>query len=169
MIKILSIIVYFSVVMSSAAETVYKTTNPDGSTNFTDRKSLDSEKVKINKTQTYKAPSTPSLPLVRKKLSPSVSYTIQIVRPAQNADFINTDSVPVSILMQPKLNTGDGHQIRYQLAEQTMLSKSLSHTFNNVYRGLHEVKVMIVDKNDVPISPVVATNFNVKRYFKKKK
>lgn len=169
MYKILSAIICLVFTLSSSAETVYKTTNPDGSVTFTDRESVDSEKVKVKKAQTYKAPRSPSLPLATKKLSPSVSYTLSIVQPGVDTNIINTDTVSVSVALLPALKTAYGHKIRYQLAEQTVLTQSTSHTFNNVYRGTHELKVAVVDKQGDPISPVAITRFHVKRFFKKQK
>ena len=167
MYNILSIILCFSFVTSSAAETVYKTTNPDGSVTFTDRESVDSEKVEVNKAQTYQAPRSPSLPLATKKLSPSVKYVLNIVQPSEGANFINTDTVSVSVVLVPNLKTGYGHQLRYDLAEQTIVTQNSSHTFNNVYRGEHELKVTVVDKQGDPVSPVATRGFFVKRFFKK--
>lgn len=167
MYKILCIIVCLSFATASAAETVYKTTNPDGSVTFTDRESVDSEKVKVNKAQTYQAPRSPSLPLVTKKLSPSVNYVLNIVQPSKGANIINTDIVPVSVVLVPGLKTGLGHQLRYELAEQTILTQHSSHTFNKVYRGEHTLKVTVVDKQGDAVSSVATSTFFVKRFFKK--
>lgn len=169
MYKILSIILCLSFVSSSVAETVYKTTNPDGSVTFTDRESVDSEKVEVNKAQTYQAPRSPALPLATKKLSQSVSYALNIVQPGEGANIINTETVAVSVVLVPNLKTGYGHQLRYELAGQTVITQNTSHTFNNVYRGTHELKVTVIDKDGDAVSPVATTSFNVKRFFKKKK
>lgn len=167
MYNILSIILCLSFATSLAAETVYKTTNADGSVTFTDRESIDSEKVEVNKAQTYQAPRPASLPLATKKLSPSVDYVLNIVQPGEGANFINTETVSVSVVLVPNLKTGYGHQLRYELAEQTIVTQNSSYTFNNVYRGEHTLKVTVVDKEGDPISSVATKSFFVKRFFKK--
>lgn len=157
----------FALIAPAIAETVYKTTNPDGSVTFTDRESVDSEKVNVNKTQTYPAPRVPSLPLTTKKLTPSVNYNLSIVKPGQGTNFINTDTVSVSVVLVPNLNKAYGHQLRYELAEQTIVTQNTSYTFSKVYRGEHELKVTVVDKHGDPVTPVVKTIFFVKRFTKK--
>lgn len=165
--KILSSILCLLIASSAVAETVYKKTNPDGSVTFTDRESVDSEEIKLNKTQTYKAPRISAPPLATKKLSPATNYTLNIVQPNNGANFINTDTVPVLVALTPELKSGSGHQIRYQLAEQTVFSKSTSYTFSKVFRGTHVLKVTVVDKQGDAVSSTATTTFYVKRFFRK--
>ena len=108
--------------VSVTAETVYKKTNPDGSVEFTDTGSKDSEEVKIRKPTSFSPPRLPKLGLPVKKLRPTFNYDITISKPAEDAVIINKADVTVTIALQPSLV--GGHQIRYELAGQSIVSQS---------------------------------------------
>ena len=152
--------------VSVIAETVYKKTNPDGSVEFTDQQSTDSEEVKIRKPTTYQAPRLPALNLPSKKLSPTFNYTLSITQPANDATIVGKMDVSVSVSVQPNINTY-GHQIRYELAGQSITSRNTSETFKNINRGTHNLTVSIVDRNGEIVSPVASRTFHMKRFFKK--
>lgn len=153
--------------VSATAETVYKKTNPDGSVEFTDTGSSDSEEIKIHKPTTYKPPRLPALGLPVKKLKPSFNYNIAISQPAEDTVITNQIDVVVAVSIQPSLSSGLGHQIRYSLGGETMVSRNTSATFKNVPRGTHSVIVSIIDNKAEAVSPIVSTNFHMKRFFKK--
>lgn len=153
--------------VSIAAETVYKTTKPDGSAEFSDRKSKDSEEIKVRKPTTYTAPRLPALDLPRKKLSPTFNYTLNITEPAKDATITGQSDVAVSVSIQPGLKAGFGHQIRYQLAGQSVVSSNSTETFKNVNRGTHNLTVSIVNSQGEVVSPVASSTFHMKRFFKK--
>jgi len=135
MSKLLLTLICIFISVSITAETVYKKTNPDGSVEFTDQKSIDSEEVKIRKPTTYTPTRLPSLSLPSKKLSPSFNYEITINQPVNGATIVGKMDVSVSISIHPELKGGYGHQIRYQLAGQSIVSRNTSETFKNVDRG----------------------------------
>lgn len=149
------------------AETVYKKTNPDGEVEFTDKPSTGSEKIKIRKPSTYSPASLPSLNLPTKKLSPDFNYSLTINQPANDSTIVNQTEVQVSISVQPALLSGQGHQIRYSLAGESIVSRNSSETFKNVSRGTHNLTVSVVDADGEVISPVASTTFHVKRFHKK--
>ena len=151
--------------VSVTAETVYKKTNPDGSVEFTDTGSKDSEEVKIRKPTSFSPPRLPKLGLPVKKLRPTFNYDITISKPAEDAVIINKADVTVTIALQPSLV--GGHQIRYELAGQSIVSQSSSATFKNVSRGTHSLIVSIIDKKGEVVSPIISRNFHMKRFFKK--
>lgn len=163
MIILTSIVISASIV----AETVYKKTNPDGSVTFTDQPSTDSKEVKIRKSTTYKPIGLPHLNLPSKKLSPSFNYELAITQPTNDATITGQHNVTVSISVKPTLKIEFGHQIRYQISNQTITSRSTSETFKNVSRGTHSVNVSIVDQNGSVVSPTASSLFHMKRFFKK--
>lgn len=162
---ILTLICVF-ISVSVTAETVYKKTNPDGSVEFTDQPSTDSEEVKIRKPTTYQAPRLPALTLPTKKLSPTFNYQLSINQPVNDSVIVGKMDVLVSVSVQPPISS-IGHQIRYQLAGQSIVSRNMSETFKNVDRGTHNLTVSIVDRNGEVVSPVVSSTFHMKRFFKK--
>ena len=167
MTKLIFFFSCFFISVSVAAETIYKKTNSDGDIEFTDRKSKDSKKIKIRKPTTYQAPRLPALALPTKKLSPSFAYSLNIIRPANDTTMTNTSDVAVSVLMSVPLKKGYKHQIRYQLAGQTIESQSSLVVFKDIARGTHILKVSVVDKKGDVVSPVVSSRFHLKRFFKK--
>ena len=151
--------------VSVIAETVYKKTNPDGSVEFTDTGSKDSEEIKIRKPTTYAPPRLPHLGLPVKKLKPSFNYDLTVTKPAEDSVIVNSVNVTVSISLQPSLVSG--HQVRYELAGESKVSSASSVTFVNVPRGTHSIIVSVIDKNGEAVSPIVSRNFHMKRFFKK--
>ena len=157
--------VLFSV--SIVAETVYKKTKPDGSFEFTDQASPDSEEIKVRKPTTYTAPRLPKLTLPSKKLSPTFNYELAIVQPANDSTILNKSDITVSVTLQPGLNSAFKHQLRYQLAGQSIVSEIKTVTFKNVDRGTHSINVSVINADGESVSPVVSTTFHLKRFFKK--
>lgn len=149
--------------ISVVAETVYKKKNPDGSVEFTDQASTDSEEVKIRKPTTYSPPPLPRLTLPTKKLKPTFSYEIAITQPTDNAVITGETSVTVSLSIQPSLN--HGHQVQYQLAGKSIKSVNTSEVFKNVDRGTHQLTVSVVDQKGENVSSVVSRTIHMKRFF----
>jgi len=167
MSKLILTLICVFISVSATAETVYKKTNPDGSVEFTDQPSTDSEEVKIRKPTTYQAPRLPALNLQSKKLSPTFNYQLSINQPINDSVIVGKMDVSVLVSVQPALLSGRGHQIRYQLAGQSIISRNMSETFKNVDRGTHNLTVSIVDRNGEVVSPAVSSTFHMKRFFKK--
>jgi len=159
-------VVLFTV--SISAETVYKKTNPDGSVVFTDQPSTDTEEVQIRKPTTYTPTRLPSLSLPTKKLQPNYNYSLTINKPANDSTIVGVSDVIVSVSVQPSISR-TGHQLRYQLAGKSIISRNATETFTNVDRGTHNLTVSVVNKNGEVVSPVVSTTFHMKRFFKKPK
>lgn len=164
---ILSFICLFTVA-SLAAETVYKKTNPDGTVEFTDTPSIDSEKIKIREPSTYTPIKLPFLTVPLKKQNSSYSHSIIINQPVNDVMLVNPSEVQVSISLLPFLLSGKGHKIRYSLAGDSIVSKNLSVTFKNVPRGTHVLSVSIVDASGEVVGSSASRTFHVKRFFKKR-
>jgi len=167
MSKFILTLICILISVSITAETVYKKTNPDGSVEFTDTPSTESEEVKIRKPTTYSPTQLPAVNLPTKKLSPSYDYSITINQPENDTTIVNQADVQVSISVQPALLSGQGHQIRYSLAGESIVSRNASETFKNVSRGTHNLTVSVIDANAEVVSPVASTTFHMKRFFKK--
>jgi len=165
MFKFIIFLLCFLFSFSAITETVYKTTKPDGSVEFTDRESTDSEEVKVRKPTTYTAPRLPALDLPVKKLSPAFNYSLNITQPAEDSTIVGKHDVKVSIKISPNLNWN--HQIRYQLGMKSIVSDKNTETFKNVNRGTHNLSVSIIDSDGELVSPVVSRTFHMKRFFKK--
>lgn len=146
------------------AETVYKKTNPDGSVTFTDQQSTDSKEVEIRKPTSFAPPRLPRLDLPTKKLKPNYNYVVVINSPSHDTSIINKPDVVVSVSVSPDIGEY-GHQLRYQLAGESIVSKNTSETFPNVPRGTHNLSVSVVDAGGNVVSPAVSRTFHMKRFF----
>ena len=165
--KLIFSLIYFFIIVSANAETVFKKVNPDGSVSFTDKNIKGSKSVNVRETITYTAPKLPTLEPIKKKAKP-IEYEITILEPEKDKLFINKPDVKVSISVKPALNKKLKHQFSYQIGERALLSSEKSVVFKDLYRGTHELLVSIVDKNNETVSPIVARIFHVKRFFKRK-
>ncbi len=163
---LISVLVAFSL----QAETVYKKVNPDGSVEFTDTPAQGSKEIKIRKTMTYQAPKLPSIKeggkAGEKKTKSVTHYKISVQTPAKDATVVGTPDVKVTVMLEPALKKGLGHQIRYELDGKEIISDASTVTFKNVYRGTHTLVVDVVNKDFDSISTVARQIFHMKRHHK---
>lgn len=160
---ILSLICLF-ISVSVAAETVYKKVNPDGSVEFTDLPSTDSEEVKVRKPTTYSPSSLPSINLPAKKAKP-IDYEITIIEPANNATIIGASKINATVSISPNL-TGS-HKIRYELGSHSIDSQKTSVSLNDVVRGTHVLSVSVINSKGEIVGAGASVTFHMKRFFKK--
>jgi len=122
--KFILLLVCFFISISITAETVYKTTNPDGSVEFTDKNLVDSEEIKIHETSTYTAPRLPRLKSSSKKSGQTFIYVLSINKPENDTTIVGQADVQVTVFTKPLLKKGRGHQIRYELAGHSIVSQN---------------------------------------------
>ncbi len=166
MYKQLILIVCLLFSVSVMAETVYKKTNPDGSVTFTDQQSTDSKEVEVREPTSFAPPRLPRLDLPTKKLKPKYNYAVSINKPSNDATILNQPDVTVSVSVSPDVSQY-GHQIRYQLSDQSIISRNKSATFSDVPRGTHVITISIVDSSGELVSSGASSTFHMKRFFKK--
>ena len=156
----------FLLSVSVTAETVYKKTNPDGSIEFSDTSSKDSEEVKIRKPIIIPAPRLPALssPDPDQKAKTN-SYEVNIIEPVNDTTIIGSVEIKVLVSVSPKLFSG--HQFRYQLGDQSIDTHSNSVSFKNVARGTHIVRVSVIDQKGERVSEGASQTFHLKHFFKK--
>ncbi|MFK5915322.1 MAG: DUF4124 domain-containing protein [Woeseiaceae bacterium] len=167
MLRLLIPFVCLFLSVSVTAETVYKKTNPDGSVEFTDQQSSDTEEIKIRKPSSFSPPRLPRLNLPSKKLSPKFNYSLSILQPANDAVIVNQRSFNVSVSLSPALKIGYGHKLRFQLAGQSKVSANLSATFNNIDRGTHSLNVSVINSQGEAVSSIASATIHIKNFFKK--
>lgn len=149
--------------ISVTAETVYKKTNPDGSVEFSDIDTKDSEEIKIRKPIIIPAPRLPAASSHQK----AINYEVTIIEPANDTTLIGSVEIKVLVSVSPKLFSG--HQFRYQLGEQSIDTHSNSARFKNVVRGTHVVRVSVIDQKGERVSEGASQTFHLKRFIKKTK
>ncbi len=162
---IFSLICLF-VSVSAAAETVYKTTNPDGSVEFTDQNLKDSKEIKIPKTSTFSAPPLP--PSSPKKPISTNNYKVVIIEPSNDTVIIgnsNNFTVKVSVLVSPPLPSN--LKFRYQIGDHFIDSRSSAVSLDNIVRGTHILHVSVINLENEVVSAGTSATFHMKRHFAK--
>ena len=156
----------FLLSVSVTAETVYKKTNPDGSIEFSDTSSKDSEEVKIRKPIIIPAPRLPVSSNPNKKAK-VFNYDVTIIEPVNDTTVIGNVEVKILVSVFPELLIR--HKFRYQLGGQSLETQSNSARFKNVSRGTHIIHVSVIDQKGELVSPGATSTFHMKRFFKKPK
>lgn len=145
--------IYFSA-SAVMADTVYKSTDAEGNTSFSDAESPGSEVIEIQAPQTYSLP-----PLQNATDSPSttdqnipVNYQIAITDPPNN-QTLTTDlaTIPVSLSIEPSLVAGDKVQLLLNGEPYGGLYDTTSITIApdvRLERGEYTIQAQIVSVSD---------------------
>ena len=111
----------------------------------------------------------PNLNLLTNKLKSSFNYELGNTKRIYNISIMNQADISVSVVIQSvRLENTYGHQVRFQLSDQSIASHSASVTFKNVSRGKHNFSVSVDDRNGSAVSPATSIAFHLKRFLKKR-
>ena len=149
------------------AETVYKKVNPDGSVEFTDKESKDTEEVKIRKTQTFPSQTFSGVPDIRSQDDLDYQYQLKIESPAAD-ETIGKDvtDVTVKVSTTPRLDTSRGDKIKISIDSQSVVTNQNSASFSGFERGSHTVTAVVINAASKEISPVISHQIHVKKHSK---
>ena len=161
---ILLMCVFISV--SVTAETVYKTTNPDGSVEFSDKDTKDSEEIKVREPTIIPALRLPRLNN-RNKKAKVITFEVTIIQPANDSTIIGNNKINVVVSVSPDLPKS--HKFRYQLGKQSVDSRKHSVSLDNVIRGTHTLSVSVINSKGEVVSSGASSIFHMKHFFKKSK
>jgi len=131
---------------AGALADAYKWTDEDGVIHFSDRPHPGAEKVELG--AAYKPGSVPTRATsVTKEVAPDPgpAYTsIEIVNPAAEETLWNIETVlNVDIDLEPPLRSG--HQLRVYFDGMPRLKTSRNFQLTEVYRGVHNLQVEVID------------------------
>lgn len=142
-----------------AAADVYKSTDAQGNTSFSDSPSPNSEKIQVQPVQSIPSPPPVS---VSESSDPTngenenadiTNYTIEITQP-KNGDVLSTDltSIDVSCSIDPSLNKKDRIQFLLNGEPYGSLSTSTSISMTSpegrMSRGEYSVQALVVSAED---------------------
>jgi|SRR5579871_1586621 len=130
-----------------AADPLYKWVDDQGNVHYSDRPQPGAQKIVLPKASTYTAP-----PVVQPAPPPDAanaqqqysfqSYTQLAVSSPKDQDTLwNTDTVTVSVVLTPALQSGDTLTISVDGKSQTVAGTSA--TFTQLERGEHDVTVSV--------------------------
>jgi uncharacterized protein DUF4124 len=151
--------------LTSVSAEVYRTLDEDGNVIFTDKPSPDAEKIKIDKIQTVSPPPVEDFEYTPpEKTTEFVYTTLEIVSPENDQVFTgNIGDVTVSIMVQPELNAAQGDRLLLSMDGNKQEDSSSTFKFTNLDRGVHTVKVDVVNKDGKSLKSSAPVSFTVIR------
>lgn len=167
----------FAVLLAASAvlAQAYRWVDEDGVVHFSDRPQPGAERIQLPKSPPPRPAPTPrSTPgttssaaaaaVSEPEEEPFGYDTLEITTPAAEETLWNIESVlSVSLNLQPSLQTG--HQVRVFFdGEERMMSRSTSFQIDEVYRGVHNIQVEVVDETGTLMIRSQPNRFYVQQY-----
>lgn len=152
----------------AGAATIYKWVDENGVTHYSDQPHPGAQKIQVEAAQTYRA----SAAQVRGPVSPppppkgpaAPSYTCSVNRPAAQEMFQNTDVVPASVHVEPALRAGDHLAVTLDgAAVPTSVASDAPFNLTQVFRGAHQLAVLVEDANGAIICQSPGVPFFVRQ------
>lgn len=146
---ILPVLVFFA--QALGAETVYKGTDANGRTIYSDQPFPNSEKITITIT-----PSTQSAPTPQVQTQPTkaheekINYTIRIVEPTDQQTFGNEiTAIEVKLNVTPKLSPKDRIHLEVNGQPFGEFSQATNFMLSQFPRGAYRIKAIITTADDL--------------------
>ena len=135
---------------------IYKSTDADGNTSYSDTPpaSGPSEQVKLQETNSTPAPDmvapAAAETVATQETDAGADYSVSIATPANETTIpMGPGNFPVTASVEPALSQGDLLQLHVDGSPSGNPQSSRNWTLTNVFRGAHDLKVVVVnDKND---------------------
>ncbi len=138
--------------LSGLANTVYRTTDENGNTVFTDSPPANgtaASRVDIRPTNTARPPENLSRPAPENSAveeSAIVSYTIDITEPANETSFpMGPGNFSVKATVSPELKKGESLQLFLDGTPRDEPQRNSTWMLTNVFRGQHDLTVGVID------------------------
>jgi len=152
---------------AASAATIYKWIDENGVTHYSDQPHAGAQKIQVQAVQTYKAPAqqrtSPNLPRTSAPAGPPYSACV-VSRPTSEEMFVNTQTVPASVHVEPGLRPGDRVAVLLDgkpVAAEIPLDSPF--TLTSVYRGAHSLAVRIEDGTGAIVCQSASVPFNVRQ------
>jgi hypothetical protein len=153
---------------------VYKWVDENGNVIFSDEPRPGAEEIEDVTPQTYSSPVKP-----REEAPESAGQTaaepekepfrygkVAITRPENDTTIRdNTGAVPVSVSIEPHLNTDEGDKVEYYVDGQKVLgpTDATSVTLANVFRGTHSISIKVVSAGGNVVKSAGPVTIHVRR------
>jgi len=140
----LIVLLFVMLTMGLCHAEVYKYTNKQGKTSYSDIPIAGAKKVVVPPVMTYKAPAVQRLSTTHKPLKDVVSYQrLEITNPVDQSTIRNNQGqLRVNYSIEPSLQEGD----RLLLLLDGVRQESMS--IDGLVRGQHSLSLEVVNKND---------------------
>ena len=156
---------------STAAQTVYKNVQPDGTITYSDRPTEGAEPLKLPEIQLYTAPPLDSDAALAGSSRQAAGErddgqgyrTFAITSPADDeAVRDNGGNVSITLQLEPELRAGHVIDIRM---DGSLIGRgsSTSVSLTNVDRGSHTVQAVITDESGNQVAATDSVTFHLRR------
>ena len=163
------------VLPAAFAEKVYRSVDGQGVVEFSDQSKQGAEELNVRDTPTYKAIKVKptSSPAPSRGTASSATQQIQIVSPTAKETIHSNPGNMTVVVSLPQLSTTKGSSLKQgQKIALSLDGKVIRQTdqktieLNNVDRGTHHLKVVLIDVNGKPLSESPTVEFYMKRFSK---
>lgn len=141
--------VFAVVMMSAAAQTIYKWTDAAGNVHFSDKPQSGAQQIQLPPVQTFSSPqeATPLPSATPPVEEAGAEYqSIQIVQPTNEATIRNNlGYVPIVVEVKPELKKDDKLQLIFDGKPLGSPQANTIFALNGIDRGMHTIAVNIVD------------------------
>ncbi|MVF13866.1 DUF4124 domain-containing protein [Ketobacter sp. MCCC 1A13808] len=150
---------------SAQAETVYKYTDKDGNTVFTDEPTKGAEKMDVKPVATVPAIPVPKNTPEESQEKTAFEYKdIKITSPQPDENFINNGGkATVSVSLDPSLRAGDTIQLYFNGIPKSEPVRSTYFPFDNLARGSYAVTATVRDKDENVVGKSDTLTFYIRR------
>lgn len=155
-----------------ASAEVYKTTNPDGSTSYSDTPSEGAEAItppELTPTPAVKYPKKKPVEAKNDKEKAVPYKSFNISSPSNDAIIRdNNGNISITLSLEPGLQTNFKHSINILLDGKIYKSgiTSLSFNFKNIDRGMHQISATVVDSKNKMLKSAPSVIIHLKRHSK---
>jgi Domain of unknown function (DUF4124) len=153
---------------AASAATIYRWVDESGVTHYSDQPHPGAQKIQVQAVQTYKAPAqhAPAPAAAFRNSAPAgpVYSACVVSRPTSEEVFMNTQTVPASVHVDPAVRPGDRLAVLLDGAPVTA-NIPLDSEFNltPVYRGAHSLSVRVEDATGAVLCQSPSVTFNVRQ------
>lgn len=152
----------------ASAATIYKWVDENGVTHYSDQPHPGAQKMQVQPVQTYKSPvqrTSPSPSRAGAAAPAGPAYSVCIVsRPTSEEMFLNTQTVPASVHVEPGLRPGDRISVLLDgKPVSTEIPLDRPFMLTSVYRGAHSLAVKIEDASGTVVCESPSVPFNVRQ------
>ena len=151
---------------AASAATVYKWVDENGVTHYSDQPHPGAQKIQVQAVQTYKAPAQRAPVLLPRSSAPAAPvYSACVVsRPTSEEVFLNTQTVPASVHVEPGLRAGDRVAVLLDGAPvPSNIPVDSEFMLTSVYRGAHSLVVKVEDSTGAVVCQSPSVTFNVRQ------
>jgi hypothetical protein len=150
----------------ASGTTIYKWVDENGVTHYSDQPHSGAQKIQVQAVQTYKAPAQRSAPITARTSAPAgPAYSTCVVsRPTSEEMFLNTQTVPASVHVEPGLRPGDHVSVLLDGAPvPSEIPLDSPFVLTSVFRGAHSLVVKIEDASGAVVCQSPSVTFNVRQ------